>query len=120
MSRNNLSLFLKAPQADPSDDRVGRGDATGLIVAQLAPVVQDLFAAGLAHSTQRTYQTGERRYIRFCQEAGLTPFPAKEKSLILFAAHLFQEGLLAGTVKSYLSAVRHTQITLGLGDPRVG
>lgn len=79
-----------------------------------------MFAAGLAHSTRRTYQTGERRYIRFCQEAGLTPFPAKEKSLILFAAHLYQEGLLAGTVKSYLSAVRHTQITLGLGDPRVG
>ncbi len=26
----------------------------------------------------------------------------------------------AGTVKSYLLAVRHTQISLGLGDPRIG
>ena len=37
--------------------------------------------------------------------------------LALFAASLFRQGLTAGTIKSYLSSVRYTQISLGLGDP---
>jgi len=34
-----------------------------------------------------------------------------------FVAFLFKGGLSAGTVKSYLAAVRHKQMSLGLGDP---
>ena len=34
-------------------------------------------------------------------------------------AHLYKAGLSSRTVKSYLSAVRHSQISMGLGDPRV-
>ena len=30
---------------------------------------------------------------------------------------MYQEGLSAGTMKSYLAAMRHAQIALGLGDP---
>ena len=37
-----------------------------------------------------------------------------------FVAYLHQEGLAPGTVKSYLSAVRHSQICLGFGDPGIG
>ena len=37
-----------------------------------------------------------------------------------FVGYLFQEGLSARMVKGYLSAVRHAQISLGLGDPRMG
>ena len=33
--------------------------------------------------------------------------------------HLYAAKLASQTVKSYLSAVRHTQIALGMGDPRV-
>ena len=36
-----------------------------------------------------------------------------------FVAFLYNEGLTAGTVKSYLAAARYTQISLGLGDPNV-
>ena len=39
--------------------------------------------------------------------------------LCLFVSHLFIDQLSPQTVKSYLSAVRYTQIALGLGDPRV-
>ena len=35
-----------------------------------------------------------------------------------FVAQLFLDGLKAGTVKSYLTAVRHEQMSLGLGDPQ--
>ena len=36
-----------------------------------------------------------------------------------FVAQLFLDDLKAGTVKSYLAAVRHEQIGLGLGDPHM-
>ena len=46
------------------------------------------------------------------------PFPVTEHSLCCFAAYLANYGLAAPTVKSYLSAVRSMQITLGFPDPR--
>ena len=42
-----------------------------------------------------------------------------ESVLMYFVAFLYKEGLSAGTVKSYLSAARHAQISLGLGDPNI-
>ena len=95
------------------------GSAPGLVVSQLERVVRGLFSAGLATSTQRAYRTGSNRYLKFCQGASITPFPASEQSLCLFVGHLFEAKLTSQTVKSYLAAVRYTQIALGLGDPRV-
>ena len=43
----------------------------------------------------------------------------KESILCAFVTRSFEDGLAAGSVKSYLAAVRHTQIALGLGDPRL-
>lgn len=55
--------------------------------------------------------------MEFCAAAGLSPFPAREASFSAFVAFLYRLGLSARTViKSYLSAVRHAQITLVLGD----
>ena len=82
--------------------------------------VQQLFSAGLAKSTKKSYQSGANRYIRFCSLFGVTPYPTSERSLSYFVGYLFQEGLSASTVKGYLSAVRHAQISLGLGDPKMG
>ena len=38
---------------------------------------------------------------------------------MLFIAHLHNEGLSPGTMKSYLAAVRHEQISMRLGDPHI-
>ena len=43
-----------------------------------------------------------------------------ETVLVFFVAFLYREGLSSGTINSYLAAVRHTQISLGLGDPHSG
>lgn len=45
------------------------------------------------------------------------PFPVNGPGLAAFVASLYIEGLAAGTVKSYLAAVCHAQIAVGLGDP---
>ncbi len=44
----------------------------------------------------------------------------KEEVITLFLASLHLEGLAPGTMKSYLAAVRYTQISRGLGDPVIG
>ena len=81
------------------------------------PTVQELFVAGLATSTQRVYRSGSSRYQKFCYQHDLQPYPVTESVLALFTASLFRQGLTAGTIKTYLSSVRYTQISLGLGDP---
>ena len=83
----------------------------------LEKLVQELFAAGLAPGTQRNYRSGERRYLRFCADCEQSPFPVDEQVLSTFVAYMYQQGLSVPTMKSYLAAVRHKQIALGLGDP---
>ena len=86
----------------------------------LEGTVEELFAAGLADTTRRTYRTGANRYTVFCSQLDVTAFLVSERSLSLFVAHLAVRERKASTAKSYLAAVRHSQIALGLGDPRVG
>ena len=82
-------------------------------------VVQDLLSSGLASYTQQVYRCGSRLFQQFCSLHNLRPYPAGESTLTSFVAWLYQTGVTAGTIKSYLSAVRYTQISLGLGDPHV-
>ena len=98
---------------------VGRASA-GVVVPSLGPVVQELFASGLAASSQRTYRSVERRYVIFCQTHNLVPFPATEPVLAAFVAMLYTQGLASGTVKRDLAAIHHAQIAIGLGDPWIG
>ena len=126
ISRNNLHLFYltdpagnqgesgSASSASISDS----GNTAGLDIGGLVPVVQDLFSSGLASTTQQVYRCGSRRFQKFCSLHNLRPYPAGESMLTSFIAWLYQTGVTAGTIKSYLSAaVRYTQISLGHGDP---
>ena len=92
---------------------------TGLDIPELATAVQELFTEGLAPATRRVYQSGESRYIRFCQDSRRAPYPATEDTLLLFVAHLHKSHLAHGTIKSYLAAVRYGQIGHGLGNPAI-
>ena len=123
ISRDNLPLFhSQVPQAakDPSPTgRTSNHPATGLDVHNLVPVVQELFAAGIALSTKKVYGIGELRYNKFCTSFDINPYPTSERVLLLFVSHLHQEGLAPGTVKSYLAVVRYEQICKGLGNPAI-
>jgi len=81
----------------------------------LVMTVHGLSAASLADSTERVYKLGGNRYMEFYRKMGLKALPVS-----LFAAYLYLEGLVAGSVKRYLSATRHLQIVAGLGDPKMG
>ena len=85
----------------------------------MAPAVQRYFEAGLAPATHRSYMAGTRRFQQFCTRYNIdTPFPVTEHRLCCFAAYLADDGLAPQSIKSYLSAVRNLQLSLGLPDPR--
>ena len=88
-------------------------------ISHLDSVVRQLFSAGLATSTKKTYKTGGDRYVDFCTKAGITAFPVSERALSLFAASLFNDGLSGNTAKTYLAGIRYTQIAMGLPDPKI-
>ncbi len=80
-------------------------------------VIHGYFTQGIAQSTERTYRSAQRRFIRFCQAQSLSPLPLQETVLVAFAASVANEGLKHQTIKCYLSALRHMQITARLPDP---
>ncbi len=88
-------------------------------VSILEPEVCKYFQLGLAPATRKMYAAAMKRFTSFCTKYNIgEPFPVSEKSLCSFAAHLAEEGLAPQTCKSYLAAVRNTQLSLGLPDPR--
>ncbi len=96
----------------------GPGNQTPrLDVAKLDRAAQTYFSKGLADSTQRTYGSGQRRYLRFCRESGVQAVPASERSCCLFATHLAEEGLTHKTIKVYLAGVRFLHIAESQPDP---
>ena len=75
------------------------------------------FAQGLAQSTQKSYKSGQNRYLSFCTAGGFEPLPASESVLCRFVAFLADQGLKHATIKVYLSAIRFMHISEGQTDP---
>lgn len=86
-------------------------------VTELDKLVGKFFTKGLADSTQRTYRSGQNKYITFCKAWGFRAVPASEKVLCRFVAHTADAGLRYRTIKVYLSAVRFLHIAEGEKDP---
>ena len=51
---------------------------------------------------------------------GVPPLPVSEKGLLHFLAFGVNQGLKHQTIKSYITAIRHLQVSVGGGDPKVG
>lgn len=76
-----------------------------------------LYAQGLASSTQRSYKSASSRYLQFCNLAQARPLPLCEHILCLYVTYLSMQQLKHKSIKVYLSALRHFQISAGLPDP---
>jgi hypothetical protein len=97
----------------------GDSGQAGLAVRRLEEQAEVLLRAGIAQSTEKTYSTAQRGYLLFCQRLNLTPLPATEDTLILFATELAQARAYS-TIKTYLAGVRHLHVIHGLGNPLEG
>ena len=81
---------------------------------QLLSKAKKLMHTGLAKSSRTTYAAGQRRYLHFCRGVRIKPIPTSECALMLFITHLAVANVSYGTIKVYLSAVRHLHICRGL------
>ena len=75
------------------------------------------FHNGLAPSTHKSYDSAKRRFLYFCSKAQLNPLPV---TVCRYVAYLAEDSLAPKTVKLYLSAVRHLQVSMNLPDPKIG
>ncbi|KAL5459763.1 hypothetical protein EMCRGX_G033134 [Ephydatia muelleri] len=90
----------------------------GVDVTNLDTSLQGYFRNGLAPSTHRSYDCALRRFNSFCVQYNVSdPFPVTEKLLCYFSTKLANDGLAPQTIKVYLSAIRSTQLSLGLPLP---
>ena len=81
-------------------------------------IVQGFLDNSLAPSTRLTYRQGTTQYQRFCTKFNVSPpYPLSESTLCSFAAYLATINLCPQTIKTYLSAIKHTHIMLGFPDP---
>ena len=61
-----------------------------------------------------------KRFLSFCQLYSISsPFPVTESALCYFVATLAHQGLAPSTIRTYLAAIRHTQIVRGHPEPRL-
>jgi len=88
-----------------------------LDVRGLGELVQHHLNLALAPSTKRTYTAAERKYLTFCLDFSFAPLPLCEDVLCHYAASLAKQSLKHQTIKTYLSALRYTQVMAGFGDP---
>ena len=65
----------------------------------------------------RAYSSAQKRYLAFCDTYNLPPLPVSEQLVCLFSAFLAHQGLRAQTISTYLSGVRHLQVSAGLKAP---
>ena len=86
-------------------------------ITSLEATVQKFYTCGIAKSTDRTYTSAKKRFLKFCLTYNITPFPASETTLCLFVSYLAEEGLRYQSIRAYLSALRHLYISQGQPDP---
>ena len=82
--------------------------------------VQDYHLHGLASSRRKSYNSAKSRFIKFCMASNTVPVPVCENQLCFYVSYLANEGLAHQTIKSYLSAIRHLQISYRHPDPHIG
>ena len=92
----------------------------GLDITSLDGVVQHFCSQGIAPSTHKTYyQAALQKFVIFCSTYDiLSPFPVSKSLLCYFVTYLACQHLSPQTVKVYLAAIHHMQITLGLPEPK--
>ena len=85
-------------------------------IIYLQQMAQVYYHNGLAPSTnyKSTYSAGQHRFLSFCKSAKLQPVPASESTLLLFATYLANTNISYATIKIYISATRHSHITIGM------
>ena len=105
-------------QTTAADDRYVGQQETRLDLADLEDV-QKYFENDLAGTRRRTYQSAINKFVHVCNIYHVTsPLPVSQSLSYSYISHLANSGLAYSTIKTYLAAVRHLQISNDLPEPR--
>ena len=77
----------------PRTENSSMPNCSKLDVRKLEETAQGYFDKGLAESTKKSYSSARNRYLAFCTESALDPFPVNEHKLSLFVSYAAQSGL---------------------------
>jgi len=92
------------------------GSSDGLDLRDMDPAVQHFCEQGIAATT---YQSALCRFVDFCSwYKVLIPFPVSKTLLCYYTSFLATDRLSPQTIKVYLAAIHHMQITMGLPEPQ--
>ena len=73
--------------------------------------------AARAANTLRGYRTDWSEFTRWCEDAGVTAFPATAQAISTYLAYLAKHGAKVGTMSRRLSAIRFAHQLRDLPDP---
>ena len=90
------------------------GATAGLDISGLGSLVQELFSAGLAPSTLRSYRSASETYNKFCRENKHNPYPACESVMCLFVAVLYRNGIADTSVKQMADWPKLSYVVRGM------
>jgi len=98
------------PSITPTDPWTGltEDDATRIAAA---------LAATHAESTRKVYAFAWRRWVRWCTDREIVPFPAEPAAVCAYLTGCADQGLSLATIDSACSAIGHQHRSRGLGDP---
>ena len=65
------------------------------------------------------YSSAKSRFIKFCDSINQPCVPVTENNLCLYIAYLANDKVSASSIKPYLSAIRHLQVSMGYPDPHI-
>ena len=83
-----------------------------------AEAAGDLKSRALAVSTQKSYASYRRSYMKFCQLAGYKAVPVDSQQICEYIAYLAAR-LSYASIRKYLSVIRILHVEVGLKDPQV-
>ena len=101
------------------------GPGHSLDLHSLDGAVQVYFAAGLAKSTHRTYETAGKRYTDFCRDFALNPFPVTEPILLFcgmsrsvgFSPHYYKNLFIWGAPNADCRGIPRYKLTTPAPPP---
>ena len=73
--------------------------------------------AAYAETTRAVYAFAWRRWVRWCTDREIVPFPAEPAAVCAYLTGCADQGLSLATIDSACSAIGHQHRSRGLGDP---
>jgi hypothetical protein len=85
----------------------------------VADLIYDRIDISRADGTMETYATGLNSYLKICAENQIRPYPVSEAKLVAYASLAHEtHGILAETIRNYISGVVFHCKLNGIRDPR--